>query len=462
MQRIARFALLTPLQWFMTLVATMVIAAGALFLTAAWQAGPQVALRHQAYARFNATAQARVVESWVALELDPARVRSADYWRASARASPCVIVEIEGAWSASRVRAFCGNRFSFSDTYDLFTLRELAPGVPFYWRRDARGFAVAELRMSVAARDYLATHAVDKFMHKAWPADNALDWMKLEIDRPVDAAVMGWTAAEPAMRVVYDPAHPDAMLPAGIVQARTAQRAAWVLPAVLGAIGLAVWTLGMQLLPALGNFNALGRVMMTVVPLLALPWWADDLPRGLATFNRPVGEIVEDMLADFDPLDRLLATAPDAATLVRGTRIEWRAGDGPYADTFGSLQFERPRTPYASDDEALAALAQSVTRQMSALAPAARAERFDAWRRAKERDLLGSGIVAVPAARAALVEPDPDARVRRAARAFLLAWTTSPTDTPDPHRPAFHERVRLDASLADVPVPEIANLVKLR
>ena len=115
-QRIARFALLTPLQWFMTLVATMVIAAGALFLTAAWQAGPQVALRHHAYARFSATAQARVVESWVALELDPARIRSADYWRASARASPCVVVEIEGVWSAARARAFCSNRPSFNDS----------------------------------------------------------------------------------------------------------------------------------------------------------------------------------------------------------------------------------------------------------------------------------------------------------------------------------------------------------
>ena len=297
-------------------------------------------------------------------------------------------------------------------------------------------------------------------MHKTWPADNALDWLKLELDRPVDAAVVGWTAAEPTMRVVYDPAHPDAMLPAGIVQSRTAQRTAWILPVVIGAIGLAVWTVGMQLLPALGNFNALGRIVMTVAPLLTLPWWSDDLPRGLAAFSRPVGEIVEDMLADFDPLDRLLATAPEAATHVRGTRIEWRAGDGPYAETFGPLHFERPRTPYASDDEALAALAQTVTRQMDALDAAVRAERFDAWRRAKQLDLLASGIVAIPAARAALVDPDPDARVRRAARAFLLAWTTSPTDTADPHRPAFHERERLRASLADVPVPEIANMVK--
>jgi hypothetical protein len=52
--------------------------------------------------------------------------------------------------------------------------------------------------------------------------------------------------------------------------------------------------------------------------------------------------------------------------------------------------------------------------------------------------------------------------VRRAARDFLVARTTSPTDTPDPRRPAFHERERLGAPLADVPVPEIANIVKRR
>jgi len=459
-ERIGLFALSAPLQWFMALAAVMLIAMGGLSLTAAWQAGPEVALRHRAYAHLTASAFARVVESWVAVELDPAEVKSPDFWRASARVSPCVIVEIEGDWNAERSRAFCGNRFTFNDAYNVVTLRQLAPGVPFVWPRDERGFAVPQIRMGKAARDFLATHNVDTFMHRAWPAKSALDWLVLELDQPVDAAVVGWTAPAPEMKVVFDPEHVDVMLPAGIVATREAQRASWVMPAVLAAIGLAVWVGGMQLLPALGNFNALGRVIMTIVPLLALPWWADYLPRGLATFNAPVGAMVADMLADFDPLDRLRATAPESATLVQGERLIWRAGDGVYADTFGRFRFRPPRAPLASEDDALAALTLSVTEQMHAFDAGEQVRLLNAWRRDKQRDLVAAGIVAVPIARDALLDPAVDPRVRAAARAFLLEWTTSPTDTPDPHRPAYHERVAIEASLADVPVPEIANMAR--
>ena len=73
-QRVLRFALMTPLEWGLTLIACMIIAAGGLFLTLAWQIGPQVALRHHAYAKLTASATARIVESWVALELEPADV----------------------------------------------------------------------------------------------------------------------------------------------------------------------------------------------------------------------------------------------------------------------------------------------------------------------------------------------------------------------------------------------------
>jgi hypothetical protein len=458
--RIGLFALSTPLQWFMTLVAVMLIGAGAVLLVAAWQAGPEVALRHRAYGHLTASVNARVVESWVAIELDPAAVKSPDFWRASARASPCVVVEIEGDWSAGRSQAFCGNRFPFNDAYDVVSLRQLAPGVPFVWQRDDRGFAVAQVRMSAAARDFLASHAVDTFMHRAWPARNALDWLELELDQPVDAAVIGWTAPPPTMKVVFDPQHADVLLPAGIVATRDAERASWVVPALAAVMGLGIWIAGMQLLPALGNFNALGRVIMTVVPLLALPWWAEYVPRGLATFNAPVGAMIGDMLEELDPLDRLRATTPDSATLAHGVRLTWRAGDGVYADTFGRFRFVPPRSALASDDDALAALARSVTEQMRALDPGEQVRLLDAWRRNKQADLVASGIVAVPVARDALLDPTVDPRVRAAARAFLIEWTTSPTDTPDPHRPAFHQRVAIEASLADVPVPEIANMAR--
>jgi hypothetical protein len=74
--------------------------------------------------------------------------------------------------------------------------------------------------------------------------------------------------------------------------------------------------------------------------------------------------------------------------------------------------------------------------------------------------LRAAGLIAVPAAREALIDADTDPRVRNAARAFLVEWTTSPTEEPDPHLPALDERRALRDALADVPVPEIANMVR--
>ena len=66
----------------------------------------------------------------------------------------------------------------------------------------------------------------------------------------------------------------------------------------------------------------------------------------------------------------------------------------------------------------------------------------------------------VSPAREALVDPASAPAVRRAARLFLSEWVTSPTLALDPHLPAYDARVKLIAALGDVPVPEIANMVR--
>ena len=100
--RLAIFVLGNRLGWAMTLAAAMILAAAGLFLTLAWQIGPQVLIRHIQYAKLTGHADARIIESWLALDVDLASIRHADYWRASALAAPCMIVELAGDWGAER------------------------------------------------------------------------------------------------------------------------------------------------------------------------------------------------------------------------------------------------------------------------------------------------------------------------------------------------------------------------
>ena len=458
--RAGMFLVTDRLNWLMTLVAAFVLAAGGLFLSVAWQAGPQVAVRHAQYAAFTGHADATIVESWLALDIDTARIVSADNWRASARATPCVTIELPGEWSAGRRRGLCGNAFGFSDAYDVPFLHEMSPNVPFVWMRDARGFAVTELRVSPQALVWLDLNPADTFMHRKWPAKTALAWLKLELDRPIDQAIAGWTAPQPIIKVDYDPKHPEVQWPHALIEARLAQRPSWVLPTVIGAIGVALWIGGMMLLPAMGNFNLPGRVVFTLLPLVTLPWWGDRFPQALRIFSAPLAEVVGDMFNDIDPLDRFASTDPQDTLLAHGTRIAWHAGSGPYADTFGRLTFTAPAVPVASADRALEALAARATESLRALPPDERAEFFKRLRRDKMFDLRAAGLVALPAAREALVSADTDPGVRSAARDFLVEWTTSPTEEPDPHLPALDARRKLHDALADVPVPEIANMVR--
>lgn len=457
---VARFGLLRGLQWAMTLFAAMLMLFAAMMLATAWHYGPEVAARHSQYAKLRSHAQARIVDAWLALDVDVATIRNPDFWRASAFASPCVVVELEGDWGAARSRGFCGTRLKFNDSYDLPFLDTLVPGERFVWRQDERGFAVPEIRMSQAAQAWLASHPADTFMHPKWPAKSALEWLKVELDRPVDAAVAGWTAPAATIDVVFDPANPGVLLPAGLVQSRLAQAPSWIVALLLGVVGIGVWTAAVWLLPAAANFNLAGRALLVIVPLLALPWWADYMPRAIAFFNADVGEMAKEMMGDIDILDRFAATAPqDAQFHDGGARLAWRAGDGAYSATFGRIKFAKPAATMPGD-AAVEALAGTVTAQVRALPEEERVALLGELRRDKQRDLTAAGIVFVPFAREILMSADAPAIERRAARDFLWDWVTSPTLTIDPHAPGFKARKEIMRSLADVPVPEIANMAR--
>lgn len=134
----------------------MILGVAGLVLTVAWHAGPHKFLDARQFAALTSRADARIVESWLAVEFDPAAMGSYTNWRAFAKASPCVVVEYQTEWTGPAHRAFCGVRLPFYDHYTLHDIVEIAPGVPFLWARDERGFIVPEIRVSPAAYSYFS------------------------------------------------------------------------------------------------------------------------------------------------------------------------------------------------------------------------------------------------------------------------------------------------------------------
>ena len=453
------FALTRLVGVALTVVAALLLTFAALMLSLAWHVGPEVVVRHAQYAKLTGSATAKIADSWLALDVDIPSIRNPHNWRASTNATPCVVAELPGDWGSARVRAFCGNRFRFSESYDVPFLRDLAPGAAFAWTRDERGFALVQLRTSHDAMAWLGAHDANTFMHSDWPAKTALEWLRVAIDRPVDAAIAGWSTGDVTIDVVYDPANPATLWPTTLVRQRQAASPSWLVAAVTGVVGLALWVAGVWLLPAAQAFNMVGRIALVVLPLAALPWWADYMPRAIRFFHADIGMVSEDIMASMDPLDRFAAIDPAEAPQAAGDRLVWKAGEGVYRESFGTIAFARPAAPLAPD-VALHTLAGTVARQLGAMDDAHRAALFLRLRDDKKRDLTAAATVFVPAAREALMDAGTSADVRTAARLFLTEWVTQPIVIVDPHLPAFAERTAIMNSLADVPVPEIANLAR--
>jgi len=401
------------------LLAAFLMAFSSVFLLVGWQFGPLVILQAQQYKKLTSHVDARIVESWLALEFDASSVKVPSNWRSSTNASGCMVAEYDGDWGAPLRRAFCGTRVPFNESYLLADLRDISPGVPFAWLRDERGFVVPEMRVDPATTQWLKTHEPNHFMHDKWPAKTALDWLRLELDRPVDAAIYGWTAPPPILPLVFDPARPGEALPAGIVEQRLAHGPNPAAVIVGFGIGLVIWFKAMALIPLLANLAPWGRWVLSALPLLTLPWWMDAFPQALAHFNRQIASIVGDMFADVSRTDRLIASEPAQATLANGDRLVWRLPESVYAHTFGQFRFVPPNPHLASEKAALAALTDALTIQVRALDDNSRAELFTRLDRDKRADLKEVGYVFEPAAGEASADPAASAATRRAASHFL-------------------------------------------
>jgi len=211
----SRLAMGTVFGRLMMPVAAGYLVIGAFVLTMAWQTGPQRLLDRQSAAPYKVRKEARIVESWLALELHPEEMGTSQYWPAFARATPCVVVETEGEWAGTR--AFCGNPHWLHDSsYTIHDLRKMAPGVPFDFKRDASGFAMPEIRLDKTALEYLASHPSQSVFYKG----SALDELHKRFDRPVELALVSWSDPAPSFPLELDPAHPAEPMPAGYLEMR--------------------------------------------------------------------------------------------------------------------------------------------------------------------------------------------------------------------------------------------------
>jgi len=434
--------------------AAMVLGVAGLVLTVAWQHGPQRVLDADQFALLTAKSTGRIVESWLALEWDPAEMGNLKRWRAFAKATPCAVVEYTAEWAPAR-RAFCGNRLTFYEHYTLHDLKEMAPRVPFDWARDESGFAMPEIRLPAAALAWLKEQPADEFFLKNAKPESALDDLRLAIDRPVDVATESWGTPAPTFPLALDPKHPGAALPAGFIDARREARPDWGMTAIGGLIGLVAWFKGIHIL--LLRARRIERLLVGIVPLLALPWWGEEFPRVLRNLNPQFGSVIADMMGDIDITGRLTASEPADAVQADGARVVWRLAEGRYAETFGKIRFVLPQPRPVDADAALAAIAQITANQVRALPAAERQALFERLKSDKLQDLRGAGFAFLPAAREEVMAPASDPAVRLSAARFLSEWVTQPVEEVWPRNPGYAERLRLLHELTSIPIPEIAN-----
>ena len=334
------------------LVAVVLLGFGAVFLSIGWLLGVKPFLEAREFAAFTGRAEGRIVESWLALEIDTARVGPGGHWRAAAKASPCAVVEYAGDWGAPARRAFCGNRLGFNESYTLHDLKWMAPGIPFAWARDASGFAVPEIRLAPEVRRWLSTAKPQESTRMGPPPPSALAQLALESDRPVDTAIESWASAPPAFPLALDPSSPAGAMPEAYVRDRRSAGGAGLMGLVFLAVGFGIWFRGTAvLLPALA---LPAHLFLAALPLLALPAWGDLVPRYLRHLSPEFAGVVGDMIGDLDRTTRLVASEPADALLADGEVLRWPVGGGAHAATFGRLRFGRPDPAPRDGDEVVA------------------------------------------------------------------------------------------------------------
>lgn len=405
------------------IVAGFLLLFGGVFLGVAWQVAAQPLVDAHRYAPYTATASGRIVESWAALDFDPRSLpKDKLNWSRFSKISRCEVIEYSAAdFSAPLRRAFCGMQLTFDENFRLHDWTEmLQEGIPFTFLRDRSGFEVQELRLSRTALDWISSHPPWDEFGRAKHA-TALAALKPQFDWPIDIATLSWTTTVPPFPLRYDPAHPELAMPAQTVA--DGQHWSWlgaVVMLVFGFVGLMVWRFGMQMFFATEP-SPLVIWVLTLLPLLALPWWSDALPQLLGHVNHNWASIAGDMMDDVTRGTRLLASAPADASLATGERLVWRLDQGEYADTFGRIRFAKPVPPPKSAAEVAAALSAQAAEQVARFAPEQQLALMQHLTQDKENGRDRDQAVFKAAAESIARDANADSALHRAARQFLVS-----------------------------------------
>ncbi|MCC7097494.1 MAG: hypothetical protein IT472_09985 [Thermomonas sp.] len=406
----------------MKLLSGFILLVGGTFLAVAWMCWPQQMVDAHRYAPFTATAHGRIVDGWLALDFDPAKLpKDSRRWQPYATIQACVLVAYAER-GRGRQRAFCGNRFSFSDDFRIDNWDTLAPGVPFAFLRDGSGIQIPQMRMSKRALEWLSTHPpYDTFMLGKPAPTTALAALREQYDRPLTFAIASWSRTDTGIPLRYDPRRPTLPMPSGIVEARRTggmnRTISLIVTLILGAIGVFAWRAGIRLLTGQSGVLLWALILL---PLLALPWWSDVLPRMLRHVNSDAADIAQAMLDDINRVSRLTASAPADALLVNGERLQWTRETGFYADSFGKLRLRLPQPQPATPEAAFIELQSQAREAVGKLDAPARVALFVRLRNLHDAGHDDVQRLFTPAAEATLRDASADARARRAAREFLI------------------------------------------
>jgi len=151
-----------------------------------------------------------------------------------------------------------------------------------------------------------------------------------------------------------------------------------------------------------------------------LPWWSDVLPQIVRHADKDWADVVTGMLDDIHRVTRFTASAPAEASLASGERLQWRANQGRYADTFGRMHFVLPQPPLASAEAARDALSAQITAQVHQFDSSERANLFTRLRELYEGNARDVQSVFRAAAEDTLRDANADASAHKAARNFLV------------------------------------------
>ncbi len=388
-----------------------------------WKIGPQRSIDAARMRKLTVRTEGRIVESWLALEWNPEPTGVYHYWRPLAKSSMCMVVEYDAGWNNAIRRAFCGARWMYNDSFRPDDMRSVSSHVPFFWSRDASGFIVPEFRMSSATRAWLASHPEPDPLPNDPPTKSALESLRLDLDRPVDYAVAGWTQKPATIPMLFDPRDPRGARPAGFVEETQDLPPAFLsfgIFALFFVAGGLVWILGVSLL--LGDVRRWVFWIAVIVPLIAVPWWGDTMPRYIRYLNAKVGDIVSLFIDDVSRIGYMASTDPGDALLAGGERVVWRFDQSLYKETLGRFHFESPNSSPKSKEEALKMLTESLSAQVRALPPSDQTALFVRLRREKEGKLAGDGPAFLDVARAVVLDTGADSELRKAANSFLVAW----------------------------------------